>query len=267
MIAIKCVNRCLILGFHSHDTDHGNGCYPPSLCPSNVNKSKAGVRAFEMVLCIVVGCGRKSGKHNAKFNKIPKIITAQGKEWEELTRERRNQWISAVSRGDTAEKDILESECDKQKASEERAERAKKRRKRAIERQDLEVAEKRKHLNMSSDRVVDIHFTETITSASTEDVEEDTGLANMTKMEPSEPSCSTSCATRDAENTAEGSVPEPSKDVETQTEEFTYMFYRPTYQAPDREYFRSDDKVRFYTGLPSHQVLVATLNHVAPHVS
>ena len=44
------------------------------------------------------------------------------------------------------------------------------------------------------------------------------------------------------------------------------MFYKPTYQASDREYFRSDDKVRFYMGLPSHKVLVATLNHVAPHV-
>ena len=45
------------------------------------------------------------------------------------------------------------------------------------------------------------------------------------------------------------------------------MFYRPTYHTPDREYFRSDDKVRFYTGLPYHQVLVATLNHVARHMS
>ena len=44
------------------------------------------------------------------------------------------------------------------------------------------------------------------------------------------------------------------------------MFYRPTYQAPDREHFKSDDKVHFYTGLPSHKVLLATLNHVAPHV-
>ena len=199
-----------------------------------------------MVLCIVVGCGRKSGKHKAKFSKIPKIITNQGGEWEELTRERRNRWISAVSRGDTAMKNILESErvCDrhfvsgkpaatwdkhnidwvptlnlgkmefkgdeqreqKQKASEERAERAKERRKRAIERQELEVAQKRKNLDVSGDRIVDIHFTETNASTSTEDVEEDTGLAiaNTLEMEPSEPSCSASCATSDVENQAEG---------------------------------------------------------------
>ena len=246
-----------------------------------------------MVLCIVIGCGGKSGKQNAKFSKIPKIITNQGEEWEELTRERRNRWISAVSRGDTEEKDILESErvCDRhfvsgkaaavwdkhnidwvptlnlgkrdykgnerkeqtQKAAEERAERAKERRKRSIERQEVEVAEKRKHLNVSGDRVVDIHFTETSTITSTEEVEENPGIANATEIEPSEASSSTTETTRDAETHAEGSVSEPSKDAETQTEEFEYMFYRPTYQAPDREYFRSDDKVRFYApinGLP-----------------
>ena len=42
-------------------------------------------------------------------------------------------------------------------------------------------------------------------------------------MEPSEPPCSTICATSDAENQAEGSLPEPSKDAETQTEEFAYI--------------------------------------------
>ena len=68
------------------------------------------MREFETVLCILFGCGGKSSKQNAKFSKIPKIITNQGEEWEELTRERRNRWISAVSRGDTEEKDILESE-------------------------------------------------------------------------------------------------------------------------------------------------------------
>ncbi|CAH3030009.1 unnamed protein product [Porites evermanni] len=63
-----------------------------------------------------------------------------------------------------------------QKAAEERAERARERRKRSIERQEVEVAEKRKHLNVSGDRVVDIHFTETSTSTSTEEVEEDPGI-------------------------------------------------------------------------------------------
>lgn len=154
-----------------------------------------------------------------------------------------------------------------QKAAEERAERAKERRKHSIEPQEFKDAKKRKHLNVSGNRGVDIHFTETSTSTSTEEVEEDPGIANATEMEPSEASNSTTGTTSDAENHTGGSVLEPSKDAETQTEEFEYMFYRPANQAPDREYVRCDDKVRFYMGLPSYQVLVATFNHVTPHVS
>ena len=41
-----------------------------------------------------------------------------------------------------------------------------------------------------------------------------------------------------------------SVDGETQIEEYDCMFRSNKYQAPDQEYFRSDSKVRFYTGLP-----------------
>ena len=66
-------------------------------------------------------------------------------------------------------------------------------------------------------------------------------------LQPLEPSCFTNDGKSDAGNDAEESVPEPSKDTETQTEQFAYMFHKPVYKAPDREYFSSDDKVRFYT--------------------
>ena len=267
-----------------------------------------------MVLCIVVGCGSKSGKHKVTFSSIPKIITNQGDEWQELTRERRNRWISAVSRGDTETKNILDSErvCSRhfvsgkpsatwdkhntdwvptlnlgkkeykeseqkgkqQKAAEDRAERAKERRKRAIEQQAIEVERKRKYLNLSGDRVADIHISEASTSTSTGGVVEEPNIVDTTEMEPTEPSCSASgksidmIATTDAETQTEESTDvEPTVNVVTQTEEFEYMFYKQKYQAPDREYFSSDDIVRFYTGLPSYEVLIATLNHVAPHVT
>ena len=203
-----------------------------------------------MVLCIVVSCGSKSSKHKVTFSKIPKIVTNQGEEWEELTRERRNRWISAVSRGDAETKDILESErvCsrhfvsgkpaatwdkynidwaptlnlgkkeykenerkEQQKAAEGRAERAKECRKRAIEQQEVEVAEKGKHLNLSGDRVADIHFTETSTSTSTEEVEEYASSAETTEVEPTEPSCGTIIATSDAETQTKQSIVGPTK--------------------------------------------------------
>lgn len=91
-----------------------------------------------------------------------------------------------------------------------------------------------------------------------EDVEEETCLTNSTTYiePPAEPSCSSSFATSDTENQAERSLPKPSKDANKQTKEFVYMSNKPPYQAPDREYFKSDDKVPFYTGLPSHKVLM-----------
>ena len=45
------------------------------------------------------------------------------------------------------------------------------------------------------------------------------------------------------------------------------MFRPAGYQAPDQEFFDSDAKVRFYTGLPSYEVLMVVFEHVSSHVS
>ena len=72
-----------------------------------------------MVLCLVVNCGRKSGKRGKKrdkeehenepsqmdiqessglsFSRVPAIITNEGDAMEDLTRERRRRWISALN--------------------------------------------------------------------------------------------------------------------------------------------------------------------------
>ena len=104
----------LILGFHPRDPLLGNGCYPPCWCPSSINKTslkRCKSAIVEMVLCVVVGCGRKSGKQNTQgFFRIPSVVKHQGEEFEDLTTERRNSWISATSRGDTDTQNVLESE-------------------------------------------------------------------------------------------------------------------------------------------------------------
>ena len=64
-----------------------------------------------MVLCVVVGFSSKSGNRKGLgFFRTPKIITNQGEEQEKLTIRRRNEWISAVGRGDATNKRVLESE-------------------------------------------------------------------------------------------------------------------------------------------------------------
>ncbi|CAH3188009.1 unnamed protein product [Porites lobata] len=72
----------------------------------------------------------------------------------------------------------------------------------------------------------------------------------------------------DAETQTEESATFPPVDAETQTEEFEYIFSRLSgYQAPDQDFFQSDDKVRFYTGLPSFEILMVAFEHVSPHVT
>ena len=62
---------------------------------------------------------------------------------------------------------------------------------------------------------------------------------------------------------------ESCKDASTQTAEFDHIFSdKNCKEKPfDEHYFANDDaKVRFYTGLPSFEILKKTFNFVAPHV-
>ncbi|PFX13847.1 hypothetical protein AWC38_SpisGene22042 [Stylophora pistillata] len=171
-------------------------CYLPCWC-MRVN--------YGLMHC--VGMWIKSGKHKGlRIFRIPKIITNQGKEYDVLTRKCREKCISAVSRGDTAEKNILETErvCGRHfhqgqlakdfnqfnpdwvtslnlgkkeyrrpkdfKASVERFERVERRRKATIEQQEQEATKKKKLREQSSDRICDLDFeSEASTSETTED--------------------------------------------------------------------------------------------------
>ncbi|XP_067046027.1 uncharacterized protein [Acropora muricata] len=65
-----------------------------------------------MVLCIIVGCGNKSGKSSqkkdsvVKFSRVPKIVKNEGEVIEELTTRRRQAWISAISRDDLTDNKV-----------------------------------------------------------------------------------------------------------------------------------------------------------------
>ena len=59
----------------------------------------------DMVVCIVVDFCRKSEKKNTQvFFRIPSFVQNKGEQFEETTTERRNLWISVVSRGGDQEK-------------------------------------------------------------------------------------------------------------------------------------------------------------------
>ena len=132
-----------------------------------------------MVLCVVFGCGSRSDRDQGiGFYRVPSVVTNKGEFEEELTTEQREKWIKGISRADAESKDVLDRErvCGKHfvsgkpapswhkhdmywvptlqlgkknyrpkldhDANAERAERAKKRKQLAIERQEREAAEK-----------------------------------------------------------------------------------------------------------------------------
>ena len=64
-----------------------------------------------MFLCIIPGCGVKSGnKEGISLFRIPIIVDKNGESYRQLTEDHQNVWISQISRDDTKSKDILKSE-------------------------------------------------------------------------------------------------------------------------------------------------------------
>ena len=68
------------------------------------------MRESDIVPFIIGNCGSKSGRDSIHFYSVPSIITNQGEEFEELTRERQNLWISAIDRADLKTKHVLKNE-------------------------------------------------------------------------------------------------------------------------------------------------------------
>ena len=151
------------------------------------------------------GCGSRSDREKGiGFYRIPSLTTNKGEFQEELTTERREEWIKAISCGDTESKDMLKSKrvcgkhfvsgkpapyCDKHDmdwvptvqlhkknfrpkldhdANTKRAVRAKEREQLAVERQEREAAEKRRNLVESSLPVSQIDLSQPSTSTEQE---------------------------------------------------------------------------------------------------
>ena len=229
--------------------------------------------------CMVVGCGNDSAKRkDISFFRVPKVIKHQGEQTEKLSEERRRLWITAISRADLTEK-ILENDrvcgehfvsgvaakswdrysrdwvpslnighkklikdTEKFERNRNRHERVSKRRKREALR-ELEEASKAKDpkLEEESQPVRILFQQDFIKEEEGEELEDFPDLIENLSL---------------------------TKDVATSTDEFDYMSDKPTTTKPfDEDYFcDDDDKVKFYTGLPSFEVLKTTFDFVAPHV-
>ena len=111
----------------------------------------------------------------------------------------------------------------------------------------------------NSPPVAQIDFSQPITST---DLEEE-GNRNEGNIKKAFSSDQAAIAVTEGEEVASKTV----KDTECQTIEFDYMFQANRYQAPNKNFFDTDDIVRFYTGLPSLEILMVVLEHVSRHVT
>ena len=266
-------------------------------------------------MCLVVGCGNKTGKKakknvpeedKVKFSRVPKIVTNQGEMMETLTTERRQAWISAISRDDLTEEKLRNDKvCSRHfvsgKASKvwERynvdwiptlqlghSKKQKKlkdpqlnvaraeRRKRRNETIEKEVQEKIKKLDKPGETVESIFIHET----------DDTQEGEFTSSQDDGMEIIQECKEIEIDSADKGNLSKmfvevgsqtsvdnhssETMDAETQTVEFQYMFSKTKTQPFTQNYFENaDDKVRFYTGLPDYDILIATFNFVSPYVT
>ena len=252
-----------------------------------------------MVLCIIVGCGTKTSNNDGiGLFRIPAVIHNQGEAYKKLTQDRRNAWISAVSRDDTGTKAILNTErvCGKHFISGQPAlpwdkynkdwKPTQNLGKKEYRKKDLEAAEKkaervklREQVREQEREAQRIREQALLEQQEREARQEWQELLERREREPATKRLRSNdigehvanidfaSAPADQMDLAENSMTSGSVDAETQTEEFDYMFRRGEYQAPNREFFKSDAKVRFYTGLPSYEVLMVVFEHVSPHIS
>lgn len=242
-----------------------------------------------MVLCLFVDCGFKSGKkkslkqqqwetekdQNASFFRVPAIVKHQGKIVEDLTTERRRKWISVISRDDLSDEKLgndrvcsrhfvtgkAAADWDRhnvdwapsvslghtrikakdRESVEDRATRAVERRKRFNEVIEAEIQAKMQKVNEPGLPIRDLFDKENVGE----------------HYDDSEPAAS-------SEHKGKGQEKETC-DAETDTKDLNESMSNITIRSKafDESYFmNADAKVRFYTGLPTYDVLLTVFDFI-----
>lgn len=229
-----------------------------------------------MVLCAIFGCGTKSGRDKGvRFARIPQVVDWQGEAYKKLTELRRERWISAISRSDLTEAQIEQGDyrvCGKHFHSGEAA--------KPTDKFNIDWVPT---LNLGHNKGTGDHNAEYLEAAcqrtertkergvkreeflKKQEEERDWKLAEIVakRARLEEPGLEVSDI--DFEDDFGTGI-----NVSVQTEEFDYMFGSLSLKDKpfdEREFAQSEDKVQFYTGLPSFGVLKAVFNFVAPDVS
>ena len=207
-----------------------------------------------MVLCMVVGCGNRSGRDKGiYFARVPSVVTNQGEEAEILSQERRSRWISAISRADLTDEILYNDRvCGRHFVSGQAA--------KAWDRYNVDWVPT---LNLGHDKKIDKTNLKQASQRGQrasekerkrkEQQERERALAEeiaAKKRRLNEPGGQVS------DIPFENELPTHA-DASSQTDEFEYLFSAAPKERPfDESDFRNNDKkVNFYTGLPSFEML------------
>ena len=80
-------------------------------CPTHNGSSEGRSGWLEMVLCVVIGCLKRSGRErDVAFFRIPKIVTHRGKQEYEMTKKRLAGFLAAISREGLENRRVLEND-------------------------------------------------------------------------------------------------------------------------------------------------------------
>ena len=250
---------------------------------------------------------RSGRDRDVSFFRVPVIDKNHGEEAEELSTKRRTKWIAAISRDDLTEQILKNDRVcsrhfvssrpakpwdkykvdwvptlnlghtkrkaeDTGKAVQERAERAEVRRTKKLDEAKTTIEEERIRLNDEGTQVSNISFMSTSDDLDTTAEEfvllyGDRELGENEKCRQTKVKSFVEMSTR-----TEGLTRTPklkSYDASSQTDEFDYLFTTNKKVTDfDKEYFRnSDDKVLFYNGLPSYEILNFVFELVSPFAS
>ena len=242
--------------------------------------------------CLVLNCADDNSKRkDLSFCRVPKVITNQGEKMEILTSERRRKWLSSISRQDLTDK-ILRNDrvCGEHfhsgkaapswdkfnvdwvpslnmghqkytideaslQQSREKAKRVSERRKRSLERETDEIVAEKLQKVDEPGVVVKSLFDSTMMDSEMVDIEDiaENLPYNLSHAMTQTKFSTSTAATQTSESYNIMLQPEPL--LQRRCSEFDEQFFAG-----------NDDKVKFYTGLPSYEILLKVYSFVECHV-
>ena len=212
-----------------------------------------------MVLCVVVGCSKRSGRdRDVSFYRIPKVIKSRGEEREQLSEKRRSGFLAAIMRADLTEKILVNDRiCSRHFLSGKPADLL-----------DVNNPDWLPSLYLGNSKQV----SETRAKAA-EDRWERAKVREIQKNQEVEKACTNDVSVEEGPVEAStqteltlGKIEDMNDSIRSGMEEVKSLKSEISKMQKFNEtlFVENDDRVQFYTGLPTYKVLKTVFHFCAP---